>query len=185
MCFHPRHPSPSSLKTHLCLFPTDLCPPFFFFHPPSPICAAHTSLGVWPFASSCPLPIAPLLGIAMDSHLRSPRWDLVQLELVQSLCMLSWSLWAHTGSCPVQKTPSAYSHLSSATSSFYGLLFCPDLQVWRGAARIEKTHLGMSTPQLFSALQPVVGLWVNHHLLQIEASVKRAERMNTGMTTSH
>lgn len=42
----------------------------------------------------------------------------------------------------------------------------------------EKTHSGMSNSKLLSALPSVLGLCANHHLLQIETSLMRVERMN-------
>lgn len=176
MCSHPRHPSPSS-PSH----PT-LCPPFFLH--PSLICAARTSSGVWPSSQQ--------LSIANSSSSRNSDWF-----PPPPLSMLGVGpAWASSELVHVvMVTVSSHGQLpcpentislpSSATSGSYGLLFCPDLQVWGGGAMTEKTRLGMSTPQLFSALQPVVGLHVYHHLLQIEASVRRAERMNTGVTISH
>lgn len=165
------------------LLPTLLCVLLFFFFIQVQFVLQHTSLGVWPSSQQ--------LSIANSSSSRNSDWFPPPLSTLGVGPAWASSELVHV----VMVTVSSHGQLpcpentislqSSATSGSYCLLFCPDLRVWGGRAMIEKARLGMSTPQLFSALQPVVGLRVYHHLLQIEASVRRAERMNTGITISH
>lgn len=166
-------------------FPTQQTCGFLLFCLPSPICVIYIFLGVWsvrgawsiyhrqhthfPEAINC-------------QQLLSQGWDFMSTSTFHGRISSDLSLSRTCAYCPVIKficapVPLCSDDIISSISASYSLSSSPPQSHGRREYIIQMSHLEQSILHpLICCILSVVGLCVNCHLLQIEASLLSTER---------